>query len=239
MNYQRHYDLLINRARNRRLTVYVEKHHVIPRCLGGGDESENIVQLTAEEHYLAHQMLVKIYPANRKLVFAAWMMCNGKQRNNKRYAWMKQKHIKVLSETHRGKKMPEDHKRKLIEMRTGKPLSEETRRKISETQVGKVLTEDHKRKLSESHRGKTPSDETRKKMSEAAKRREWSEETKRKLSKAKQGVKTGPCKSTECPHCGKVGAGGVMQRWHFNNCKANRWLGSVENSDWQAFMQGR
>jgi len=219
MDYQRHYDILVNRARNRKLTSYFEKHHVIPRCLGGGDEAENIVKLTAEEHYVAHQLLVKIHPGNRKLVFAAWMMCNGKKRNNKRYAWLKRKQLQVLSETHRGRKMPESNRRKLIAANTGRKCSEETRRKISEAQIGKVLTEDHKRKLSESHKGKKPSAETRMRMSEAGKKRVWPEDARRKLSKAKQGVKTGPRKATECPYCGKVGAGGIMKRWHFERCK--------------------
>ena len=26
-------------------------------------------------------------------------------------------------------------------------------------------------------------------------------------------------KRVECPHCGKVGGNGLMQRWHFDNCK--------------------
>ena len=219
MDYQRHYDLLIERARCRKLTVYVEKHHIIPRCMGGGDEPENLAHLTPEEHYVAHQLLVKLHPSNRKLVFAAWMMCNGKRRSNKRYAWLKRRQLQVLSETHRGRKMPEANKRKLIEVNTGRRCSDETRQKISAAQIGKVLTEEHRRKLSEAHKGKKPSKETRMRMSEAGKKRVWSEETKLKLSKAKQGVKTGPCKATECPHCGKVGAGGVMRRWHFERCK--------------------
>ncbi len=219
MDYQRHYDLLINRARHRKLTVYSEKHHVIPRCLGGGDESENIVQLTAEEHYVAHQLLVKIYPNSRGLVFAAWMMCNGQRRSNKRYAWLKRKQLQALSETHRGKKMPEWNRLKLIEANTGRPCSDETRKKISKAQIGKVLTEEHRRKLSESHKGKKLSEETRRRMSEAGKKVIWTEERKQNLSRAKQGVKTGPCKMAECPHCGKIGAGGVMRRWHFDRCK--------------------
>jgi 5-methylcytosine-specific restriction endonuclease McrA len=219
MGYQRHYEILIDRARNRKLTSYSEKHHVIPRCLGGGDESQNIVRLTPEEHYVAHQLLAKIHPTNRKLVYAAWAMCIGEGRNNKRYAWIKNRLRKILSETHKGRKMPEWNKRKLIEVNTGRPCSEETRKKISEAQIGKVLTEDHRRKLSESHKGKKPSEETRMRMSEAGKKRVWSEEVRRKLSKAKQGVKTGPRKATECPHCGKVGAGGIMKRWHFERCK--------------------
>lgn len=74
MNYQRHYDLLINRARTRVLDGYKERHHIVPRCLGGGDESSNLVDLTAEEHYVAHQLLVKMYPGNNSVVVSAWLM---------------------------------------------------------------------------------------------------------------------------------------------------------------------
>lgn len=219
MNYQNHYDKLINRARNRSLSGYVEIHHVVPRCIGGGDEPENLVKLTPEEHYVAHQLLVKLHPSERKLVFAAWMMCNGKQRSNKRYAWLKQRHRKVLSETHSGKKMSDENRKKLLEANTGRVCLEDTKRKISKAQIGKVLSEEHRRKLSESHRGKTQSDETRRKRSESLRGRQWSDENKQKLSRAKIGVKTGPYRPMECPHCGKQGAGGVMSRWHFERCK--------------------
>ena len=30
----------------------------------------------------------------------------------------------------------------------------------------------------------------------------------------------GPRKQKTCPHCGLIGAGGNMSRYHFNNCKA-------------------
>ena len=219
MDYQRHYDILVNRARNRKLTSYFEKHHVIPRCLGGGDEAENIVKLTAEEHYVAHQLLVKIHPGNRKLVFAAWMMCNGKKRNNKRYAWLKRKQVQILSETHRGRKMPDWNKAKLIEANTGRACSEETRQKISQAQIGKVLSDEHRKKLSDAHRGKKQSPETIKKRADSLRGRKWSDDRRQKLSKVKQGVKIGPFSYAQCPHCGKIGAGGVMKRWHFERCK--------------------
>ena len=39
MNYQKIYDTLINRAKDRIYAGYTEKHHIIPRCMGGNDES--------------------------------------------------------------------------------------------------------------------------------------------------------------------------------------------------------
>ncbi len=98
MDYQKHYDALINRARNRTLDGYVEKHHVIPRCMNGTDDQTNIVSLTAEEHYIAHQLLVKIYPTNAKLIFAAQalgMNSNGNRPNNKKYGWLRRRASKL------------------------------------------------------------------------------------------------------------------------------------------------
>jgi hypothetical protein len=94
MNYLWHYEKLIERARSRELDGYKERHHVIPRCVGGGDSKENLIELTAEEHYVAHQLLIRIYPGVRGLVFAAVMMASAAQDNpgrtkNKLYSWLK------------------------------------------------------------------------------------------------------------------------------------------------------
>ena len=74
MNYTTHYQRLIARARIRALTGYRERHHVIPRCMGGDDSPTNLVGLTPEEHYVAHQLLVKMYPWSKKLLSAVVLM---------------------------------------------------------------------------------------------------------------------------------------------------------------------
>lgn len=102
MHYQKHYNVLIKRAKDRLLEGYIEKHHIIPKCIGGSDNIENIVALTAEEHYVAHQLLIKIYPNEPKLVYAAKMMTIGAKhnyRNNKLYGWLRRKHATEISKT--------------------------------------------------------------------------------------------------------------------------------------------
>jgi len=76
MNYERLHDALIAKAMSRTLTGYKERHHIIPRCMGGGDESENLVDLTAKEHFIVHKLLVEIYPEVKGLKYALWMMAN-------------------------------------------------------------------------------------------------------------------------------------------------------------------
>ena len=39
--------------------VYSEKHHILPRSLGGDDHPDNIVSLTAREHFIVHLLLTK------------------------------------------------------------------------------------------------------------------------------------------------------------------------------------
>jgi hypothetical protein len=106
MNYPNIYNQLINRAKLRDpISGYVEKHHIIPKCMGGTDDIINLVILTAEEHYLAHQLLVKIYPDNGKLLFATHMMTrtNGKHiRNNKEYSWLRKRRSNYLSKISTG-----------------------------------------------------------------------------------------------------------------------------------------
>lgn len=63
MNYTKIYSRLISRAVERkRPEGYCEKHHIVPRCMGGTNAKENLVYLTAKEHFLCHKLLVRIYP---------------------------------------------------------------------------------------------------------------------------------------------------------------------------------
>lgn len=82
MDYKRIYDQLIENAKERVLPegVYVERHHIVPRCMGGGDESTNIVKLTFREHAMAHILLARVYggvpDVGAKLKLAVAFMLN-------------------------------------------------------------------------------------------------------------------------------------------------------------------
>lgn len=107
MNYVKHYNLLIERAKSRIIQdEYCERHHIIPRCLGGSNKKSNLVNLYPEEHFLAHQLLVKINPNNTNLIHAATMMCvssgNVKRSNNKLYGWLRKRLSKAFSVSQTG-----------------------------------------------------------------------------------------------------------------------------------------
>jgi hypothetical protein len=76
MEYLKIYNRIVERATNRDVLGYVEKHHIIPKCLGGDNKKSNIVLLTAKEHYICHKILCEIYPNESKLKYAFWRMCN-------------------------------------------------------------------------------------------------------------------------------------------------------------------
>lgn len=84
MNYQKIYDDLIIKRKNYPIfkkDQYCEKHHIIPKCLNGTNEKENLVNLTAKEHFIAHLLLCKIHSKNYYLLYAFIKMCNLKKYN--------------------------------------------------------------------------------------------------------------------------------------------------------------
>lgn len=67
MNLQKIYDSIIERGllrglNKKKLNGYFEKHHIVPKCVGGKDEKSNYVLLTAKEHYICHMILPYLYP---------------------------------------------------------------------------------------------------------------------------------------------------------------------------------
>lgn len=77
MNYSKIYNSIVSRRKDSPCTGYCEKHHIIPKSLGGTDSPENIVRLSAREHYICHLLLTKMHPIGKnhfKMVRAFLMM---------------------------------------------------------------------------------------------------------------------------------------------------------------------
>ena len=101
MNYKHIYEQLTSNKHTRKKgkSIYYEEHHINPRCMGGVDEVENLVLLTAREHFLAHWCLVKICPNNHKLIYALNRMCNGNKPqdyNSKLFELARLKYVETL-----------------------------------------------------------------------------------------------------------------------------------------------
>ena len=155
--------------------------------MDGSDDKENLVSLTAREHFICHQLLVRIYPENNKLKFALWAMCNMKSGRQNRYTpssriyeSIKIEVIKLLSENKKGTKLSEEHKKKTSEKLKGRKRPQGVIDKIHKKRLESNWkhSEETRKKMT----GRKLSDETRKKISEANIRRNSSPEFRKKLS---------------------------------------------------------
>lgn len=107
MNYKKVHDQIIDRAKSRILDEgnYYERHHVVPRCMGGLDSLDNLVSLTAREHFLIHWLLVEIYRGTEYLskLSHAWnQMCRvgkgqeSRKVNSRYYKYAREERAKVI-----------------------------------------------------------------------------------------------------------------------------------------------
>ena len=211
MNYRRIYNELIMRGwRRTNLYGYCEKHHIIPKCIGGGNEVSNIVKLTAEEHFIAHLLLTRMYPDEYKLARAVIFMKDRNKgftaRNNKMFGELRRKAaIQNSISSKRENLSPETRKRmsegcklrvrsketilKIAQSKKGSKLSTKAKENMSKAQKLRhklnPLSPESKLKISMANKGRKHTEETRKNMSEAGKRRApITEETRLKLSEA-------------------------------------------------------
>lgn len=168
MNYKKIHDEIISKAKARLIiSGYFERHHIVPRSMGGNDEESNIVNLTAREHYLIHWLLFKIY-RNKETCFAWYRMthCNkNAERYNSRTFDYAKKHRSIhVSKLFSGKKLSKEHIEKLSKAKRGKKYSDIGREESP--LKGRTISEDHKRKVGEASKGRKYSESTRKLMSE-------------------------------------------------------------------------
>lgn len=141
MDYQRIYNQIIQKAisENRVKTKnnYYERHHIIPKSLGGSNSKDNLVLLTAKEHFICHYLLVKIHKNHtlfyQKMLRAFIMLSTKNTRQGDRYV-NSRLYDKIKNECYgkNGKLTKENASF------YGKTHSEETRTKLSESKLGEL-----------------------------------------------------------------------------------------------------
>ena len=150
--YKQWHDNIIAKAKNRTLISYKERHHILPRCLGGKDNQENLVELTAREHFIVHMLLCKFTKgeAKRSMLYAFKCMCYYKK-DGRDYKINSRIAQKLRSEL----KFSKEHKINLSLVKKGKPsnkkgkkASNKTKLKIKIALTGKKHSQKHKDNLS-------------------------------------------------------------------------------------------
>ena len=74
------YQELVEKAKDRNWSketapCYTEIHHIVPRSLRGTDNLDNLVTLTAREHYIAHRLLAKFTTGDAKIKMNMALFC--------------------------------------------------------------------------------------------------------------------------------------------------------------------
>lgn len=196
--YTRIYYQIVTRAQHRTLDGYKEKHHIIPKSFGGSNKKENLVELTAREHFICHWLLTKMTEGllKGKMIYAVWMLATNNNPHQKREKISSRKYEML--------------KRLMSE----KEISDETRRKMGLGRLGKAppnkgvkMSEEQKEKLRQANLGKTPAAwsvlkgiETKKRNGTYRLKGTWTQspEAKAKLSAAAKG-RTPPNKGQKMP----------------------------------------
>lgn len=166
---------IINKSKNQVKNDYVEKHHIIPKCMGGTDEPENIVPLTAREHFICHWLLVKIVEddVKYKLMYALSMMQNKSKYNPDRNLTSRQyeicKKYNSIATRLRPKLTKEQEERRRKNIKSSWDKSPERKKLLSEKTKERnksvPKSEKTKEKISKTLKGKKHSPERRKNKS--------------------------------------------------------------------------
>ena len=86
MNYQEFIsNILQTRGRFMSDDEYHERHHIVPKCKGGTDDKENLIDLFAKEHFMAHKLLAEENAGDDQLMCAYAIMAFTKDKNQQRY----------------------------------------------------------------------------------------------------------------------------------------------------------
>ena len=191
MNHQKVYEDLINKAKNKqKLNEYQELHHILPKSMGGSDALDNLVFLTAREHFIVHALLAHIYDNNQ--MWSAFIIMKGREHyfNSRLYEIAKKNKSKAMlgNQYAKGIKLP-DHVKDAVRESNKKRIR--TQKMIEKcTFAGKNHTQEHKEYMKEKMTGRQFSEDTRQKMREAQIKRfklnPMSNETKEKMSKSKK-----------------------------------------------------
>lgn len=217
--YSKWYANIIAAAQVRSISGYSEKHHIIPKALGGDNSKANLVRLTAKEHFICHRLLPKMTcgMARSKMLYAQWSMLR-KDKDQARHipnsaTFQKIKMAMAAENTVRltGTKRTAETKAVLSAQKLGarNPMygttrSAEIKAKVSATMTGMKKSEEYIKNMSAQRAGEgnpmfgvTHSAEARAKISAAIAARP----------------------KVVCPNCSKLTTKSGITRYHGDKCK--------------------
>ena len=168
---------------------YHERHHIIPKCMGGKDEDNNLIDLFAQEHFVAHKLLATENPNNDSLIYAWSCMAFPNSSVQDRYELSPEEYEEVRIALSNAKK--------------GKPRSEETKRKLSDLAKERYKNSAYCEKMKICFQERSKNEEWKRKLSNTNKEKfsrpennpmfgkNHTEESKIKMSESHKGIHSG------------------------------------------------
>lgn len=175
---------------------YHERHHIKPKCMGGTNDEDNLIDLFAREHFIAHKLLAQENPKNDSLIYAWSCMAFVKSSNQERY--------KLSAEEY------EEARKAISVVMHNRIITDETRENMKKASQAKVQNPEYIQKQKDSHKGlqageknpmfgKKHTEETRIKIglatTERAKNTDWC----KKIGDANRGENSARCHPVYCP----------------------------------------
>ena len=171
--YSKLYYKITSNAKQRITDGYTELHHIIPQSMGGSNDKENIVELTAREHFICHWLLIKMTEGKdrSKMLYAL----NGMKAGNR---YQQRYHTKITARVY--EKYRIEHAHNHSETMKGKPAwnkgrilegveLEEHRERTRNRKIDPVKQALGQQKRVEKIKGQKRTDETKRLMSLASK----------------------------------------------------------------------
>lgn len=215
--YRHWHDAIIERARTRGpVDGYIEKHHVIPKSMGGTKESGNLVALTFREHFLVHWLLTKFvdqYNCYKMLMalfrmgqdhlrperlVAGWQYARARKAARERIVSEETKRKASTTMKARGYRPTEEMKRHLSELNmgntiwVGKKHTDASKQKMRTAKLGKKQSPEHIENAAATRRGKKWPAERCANMGKTWLGRKHTLETRARMSANRRGKKRGP-----------------------------------------------
>jgi len=229
--YSKWYYQIINAAQQRKLfkEEYKERHHIIPKSLGGSNSKENLIDLTAREHFVCHLLLTRMLTGKEKakMIHAVNQLMSQKNQhqfdryvpNSRIYEMIKTKLQEIKSISMKldnpmsNPQVKDKHqlamnKRGKSSGMSGKTHSEETKAKMKIKRAEQVITDAAKEKISKTIKELINGSEYVNPMDRPGVKEKHLE---RCLQRS--GIKL------ECPHCKQLFSKNTLARWHGDNCK--------------------
>jgi hypothetical protein len=219
--YRKWYNNIVSSAKNRVVEGYTERHHIVPRSLGGTDDVSNLVRLSAREHFICHLLLTKFTLGHDKQLmnFALGKFIQNSPLQQRTFnSWEYNKIRESISKARTGQRHSSETKKKMSEKAKGRtpwnknkvvgPCSEERKNLLSNYWKGKPKSPSHCENISKGKLGHTT----------GMTGKNHSEETKKKMSANMKGARGSQQRIDQCPHCTKTS---VSHR-HIKFCKIKK-----------------